>query len=109
MPFLMIENLPDWIVTSAVPAGGVMVFFWKGDDALSGEFKQWLSQKILGVKLTVPDISSIEPFGRVLNIIYWDKYFSFTAFIRIIAIATATFVISISAFATAGSSLFLIE
>jgi hypothetical protein len=49
----MIENLdflPAWITRAGVPALSVMGFFWKGDEALSDDFKKWLSQKIMGIQ-----------------------------------------------------------
>jgi hypothetical protein len=64
----MIENLdflPTWIKGSAIPASFVMGFFWKGDEALSEDFRKWLSQKILGLKLTVPDTRASS---------HWAKY-----------------------------------
>ena len=88
----MLENLPTWITAAAAPAGGVIAFFWKGDDALSSEFKQWLSQKIAGAKLTVLDISSIEPLGQVFSLIFGNKYFGPMTLLRVSAISIAAFI-----------------
>jgi hypothetical protein len=86
----MIENLdflPTWFKGSAAPAAFVMGFFWKGDEALSEDFKKWLSQKILGLKLTVPNIASIEPLGKVFDFIYGPRYFALTTFARVAAVS----------------------
>jgi hypothetical protein len=66
------DFLPQWIIAAGAPALSVIAFFWKGDDALSQNFKQWLTEKILQVKLTVPEISSIEPLGKVFDLIFGD-------------------------------------
>src|SRR5262245_61453372 len=86
----MIENLlflPAWITRAGVPALSVMAFFWKGDEALSDDFKKWLSQKISGVKLTVPNIAGIEPLGRIFDFIYGRRYFALTTFLRVAAVS----------------------
>src|SRR5262245_8730770 len=86
----MIENLdflPVWITRAGAPAVSVMIFFWKGDEALSEDFKKWLTQKILGLKLTVPNIASIEPLGKVFDFIYGPRYFGLTTFARVVAIS----------------------
>jgi hypothetical protein len=89
----MFESLPDWIATAAIPAGSVITFFWKGDDAISPEFNQWLSQKISGAKLTVPNISSIEPLGRVFDLVYGARYFGLGTLVRVSAISIAAFIV----------------
>ena len=93
----MIENLdflPTWIKGSAIPASFVMGFFWKGDEALSEDFRKWLSQKILGLKLTVPDIASIEPLGKVFDFIYGPRYFALTTFARVAAVSIIALLVS---------------
>jgi hypothetical protein len=42
--------LPQWIVAAAAPAAAVIAFFWKGDDALSPEFRQWLGEKLCAAR-----------------------------------------------------------
>jgi hypothetical protein len=88
------DFLPQWIIAAGAPALSVIAFFWKGDDALSQDFKQWLSQKILRVKLTVPDISSIEPLGKVFDFIYGRRYFALSTFLRVAAISTIAIVVA---------------
>jgi len=93
----MIENLqflPAWITRAGVPALSVMGFFWKGDEALSDDFKKWLSQKILGVKLTVPNIAGIEPLGRIFDFIYGRRYVALTTFLRVAAISLVAIVVA---------------
>src|SRR5262245_23460750 len=93
----MIENLlflPAWITRAGVPALSVMAFFWKGDEALSDDFKKWLSQKIMGVKVTVPNIAGIEPLGRIFDFIYGRRYFALTTFLRVSAISLAAIVVA---------------
>jgi hypothetical protein len=93
----MFENLqflPMWITRAGIPALSVMGFFWKGDEALSGDFKQWLSQKIMGVKLTVPNIAGIEPLGRIFDFIYGRQYFALTTFARVSAISFVAIVVA---------------
>jgi hypothetical protein len=65
----------------------VMAFFWKGDEALSDDFKKWLSQKVMGIQLTVPDMASIEPLGRIFDSIYGRRYFTPTTFLRVAAVS----------------------
>jgi hypothetical protein len=43
------------------------------------------------VKLTVPDISSIEPLGKVFDFIYGRRYFALSTFLRVAAITTVAF------------------
>jgi hypothetical protein len=74
-----------------------MGFFWKGDEALSEEFKKWISQRILGAKLTVPEISSLEPLGRVFDFIYGRRYFSLTTFLRVAAISIVALIVVVLA------------
>jgi hypothetical protein len=88
------DFLPQWIIAAGAPALSVIAFFWKGDDALSQDFKQCLSQKILRVKLTVPDISSIEPLGKVFDFIYGRRYFALSTFLRVAAISTIAVVVA---------------
>jgi len=91
-----LQFLPAWITRAGIPALSVMAFFWKGDEALSDDFKKWLSQKIMGVKLTVPNIAGIEPLGRVFDFIYGRRYFAFTTFLRVAAVSlVALFVTSL--------------
>jgi hypothetical protein len=93
----MIENLdflPAWITRAGVPAISVTAFFWKGDEALSEEFPKWLSQKILGVNLTVPNISSLEPLSRVFDFIYGRRYFALTTFLRVAAISIVALIVA---------------
>lgn len=91
----ILDYLPQWILAAGTPAAGVIGFFWKGDDALSQEFKQWLTQKILQVKLTVPDISSIEPLGKVFDFIFGRRYFALTTFLRTAGISIIAFAITL--------------
>ena len=98
----MIENLdflPVWITRAGVPALSVMTFFWKGGEALSDDFKKWLSQKVLGVKLTVPDIAGIEPLGRIFDFIYGRRYFAPTTFLRVAAVSLVALVVASLIFA----------
>jgi len=90
----ILDYLPEWIAAAGVPAGSVIGFFWKGDDALSQDFKQWLSQKILRMKLTVPDISSIEPLGKVFDLVYGPRYFGLITFLRVAAVSTIALAVS---------------
>ena len=93
----MIENLqflPVWITRAGIPALSVMGFFWKGDEALSDDFKKWLSQKIMGVKLTVPNIAGIEPLGRIFDFIYGRRYFALTTFLRVAAISIVALIVA---------------
>lgn len=93
----MIENLdflPAWITRAGVPALSVMAFFWKGDEALSDDFKKWLSQKIMGINLTVPNIAGIEPLGRIFDFIYGRRYFALTTFLRVSAISLVAIVVA---------------
>jgi hypothetical protein len=83
-----LDFLPQWIIAAGAPAISVIAFFWKGDEALSQDFKQWLTQKILRVKLTVPDISSIEPLGKVFDFIFGRRYFALSTFFRVAAISS---------------------
>jgi hypothetical protein len=75
------------MIAAGAPAGFVIAFFWKGDDALSQDFKKWLTQKILNLKLTVPDISSIEPLGKVYDFIFGRRYFALSTFLRVATIS----------------------
>ena len=94
------DFLPQWILAAGAPALSVIAFFWKGDDALSQDFRKWLTQKILQVKLTVPDISSIEPLGKVFDFIYGRRYFALSTFLRVSAISTIALVVICFLFAT---------
>lgn len=89
------DFLPHWIVAAGAPALSVIAFFWTGDDALSQDFKKWLTQKILRVKLTVPDISSIEPLGKVFDFIFGRRYFALTTFLRTAGISIIAFAITL--------------
>lgn len=88
------DFLPQWIIAAGAPALSVIAFFWKGDDALSQDFKQWLSHKILRVQLNVPDISSIAPLGKVFDFIYGRRYFALSTFLRVAAISTIAVVVA---------------
>lgn len=93
----MVENLdflPAWVTRAGVPAVAVMGFFWKGDEALSEDFKKWLSQKILGMKLTVPNISSLEPLAKVFDFIYGRRYFALTTALRVTAISVVALIVT---------------
>jgi hypothetical protein len=89
----MFENLPTWVTAGATPAGAVIAFFWKGDDALSSEFKQWLGQKISGARLTTPDIATIEPLGQVFSLVYGNALFSLATLLRVFAVSTCAFIV----------------
>ena len=90
----MLGSLINWILTAAIPAGSVISFFWNGDGALSPEFKQWLSEKITGAKLTVPEISSIDTLGRVFSFVYGRQYFGLNTLLRVAAISILAFIVS---------------
>jgi len=90
----ILDYLPHWITAAGIPAMSVIGFFWKGDDALSQEFKQWLTQKIMRVTLTVPEISSIEPLGNVFDLIYGPRYFGLITFLRVAVVSIIAMVIS---------------
>src|SRR4051812_14346206 len=81
--------LPSALLATALPAGAVMAFFWKGDDAVSSEFKDWLSAKLSGVH--APSLrAGIEPLGHVFDLIFGLEYFSFNSFFRVAAVSTIT-------------------
>jgi hypothetical protein len=93
----MIENLeflPAWITRAGIPALSVMGFFWKGDEALSEDFKTWLSEKLSGLKLTVPDTSSIDLLGKIFDQIYGPRLFALSTFFRVSAISAVALVIA---------------
>jgi hypothetical protein len=69
--------------------------FWSGDDYVSEEFRDWLSRKIMGVKLTAPEISSIEPLGKVFELVYGRKYFAISTFLRVSLVAILVFFLTI--------------
>jgi hypothetical protein len=73
-------------------------FFWKGDEALSKDFKRWLSQKILLGKLTVPEISSIEPLSKVFDFIYGHRYLALSTFLRTAAISIIALLVALVVF-----------
>src|SRR5262245_40235804 len=90
----ILQFLPVWITRAGIPALSVIGFFWKGDEALSDDFKKWLSQKMLGVKLTVPNIAGIEPLGRIFDFIYGRRYFALTTFLRVAAVSLVALVVT---------------
>jgi hypothetical protein len=91
------------ISAASVPALGIAAFFWKGDEALSPQFKQWLSERIQNLKISTPNIVTIEALERIFDQIYGRQYFAFSTFVRISIVTSVTFAIVMFLFFIAGS------
>ncbi len=88
--------LPHSVIAAVLPALALITFFWKGDEALSAEFKQWITQRIYGVDLSASRLSGIEPLSRVFDFIYGARYFSLNSFFRVAGVSTIAAIISFS-------------
>jgi hypothetical protein len=83
--------LPAWLVAAAVPAGAVMGFFWKGDEAIGPDMKDWLSKTIAGQNPTRAQVSTIDPLRRIFDAVYGRKPNGLPSFIRVALISTLAF------------------
>jgi hypothetical protein len=83
-----LSYLPHWVSGAIIPAIGVAAFFWKGDEALSDQFKQWLSERIQNLEISTPHITSIASLNRIFDRIYGPRYFGVDTFLRIGAITS---------------------
>ena len=87
------DILPSAIVAAALPSLALALFFWKGDDAISPEFKEWLGQKLSGVKISGRR-ADIEHLGRVFDLVYGSRYFTLSSFLRVAIVSTIAAVIA---------------
>jgi hypothetical protein len=93
--------LSNSVIAAAVPSAGLIAFFWKGDEAISTEFKRWLGERISGIKLSAGRVG-IEPLGRVFDLIYGRPYFSLNTILRVTGVSTVAAVISFTVFVLLG-------
>jgi hypothetical protein len=85
--------LPHWFVAAALPSVALITFFWKGDDALSSEFKAWLAEHIVRLNVGSPG-AGIEPLGLVFDLVYGKRWFTLLSFFRVAGVSTIAAVIS---------------
>jgi hypothetical protein len=93
----MIVDLSRILSGAGLPAGAVIAFFWKADDALSAELKQWLSAKIEGVVSNAAETSSLLPIARVFDFLFGTSLFAPLTLMRVALVSTATFLIVLAA------------
>jgi hypothetical protein len=83
--------LPAWLTAAAAPAGLVMAFFWKGDEAIGPDMKDWLSKKIAGQHSAQAQVFAIDPLGRVFDAAFGRKPNGLPSFLRVALISTLAF------------------
>jgi hypothetical protein len=88
----LLKYLPPWIVAAAMPSVAIAGVLWKGDDALSAEAKEWLSNRITGADLRKIRMSATGLAGHVIDHVYGDRHFSLRC------LATVTVLSFISSF-----------
>jgi hypothetical protein len=86
--------LPAWIMSAAMPASAVIAFFWKGDDALSPEFRKWLTDSIIKLDVSVRNAPLLEVLSQVMNKVYKANPRSFPSLLRVSTISLV-FVVSL--------------
>lgn len=97
MPDLLLQ-LPQWLTAASIPASAVMTFFWKGDEALSVDFKDWMARKLRGRDSKAQNISYIDPVGSVFAKMYKVNPRGLPSISRVFLISIASFVVIIVPF-----------
>jgi len=86
--------LPTWLANAAIPAGAVMSFFWKGDDAIGPGLKNWLTRKITGQNSSdETEVSTIDPLRHVFDVVYGTRPNGLPSFLRVTLISTLAFLV----------------